>query len=133
MALTRLGRRKKTEVRNDVISLTCNHTLSALSFGALECVQKVRKTADGDGTKAGVEVCLACEPNGSDGSRREDLLHPLLHFFDRLRRAWPSDWPKQTRGSFGPVLPPPSLRSQSPKLNVLFHSRECTRDYICIL
>ena len=30
---------------------------------------------NGDGTETGVEVCLACEPNGSDGCRRENLLH----------------------------------------------------------
>ena len=62
-----------------MISLTGEDALSALSLRALECVQKVRKTADGDGTETRVEVCLACEPNGGDGCRRENL-HPLLHF-----------------------------------------------------
>jgi hypothetical protein len=38
-----------------------------------------------------VEVCLACEPNGSDGCRRENLLHPLLRCFDRVWRGWLGD------------------------------------------
>jgi hypothetical protein len=58
-------------------SLTCEDalSLSVSSLGAIERVEEVRKTADGDGTETGVEVCLACEPNDSDGCRREDLLH----------------------------------------------------------
>lgn len=70
-------------------TLTRKDALSALSLGALERVQEVRETADGDGTKTGVEVCLACEPNGSDGCRRKNLLHPLLRFYDRVRHDWP--------------------------------------------
>jgi hypothetical protein len=58
--------------------------MSALSLGALERVQEVRETAYGDGTKTGVEVRLACEPNGSDGCRRENL-HPLLALYHRFR------------------------------------------------
>ena len=60
------------------MALTCKDALSALSLGALERVEEVRETADGDGAKTGVEVCLACEPDGSDGCRRKNLLHPLL-------------------------------------------------------
>jgi hypothetical protein len=74
-----------------VIYLTCEDALSALSLRALERVQKVRKTADGDGTETGVEVCLASEPNGSDDCRRENLLHPLLRCFDRVWRGWLGD------------------------------------------
>ena len=94
-----------------MISLTCEDAPSALSLRALERVQKVRKTADGDGTETGVEVCLASEPNGSDGCRRENLLHPLLTSSSaRLAKRPNSDG---TRGKIGPVLPPLSVYSQS--------------------
>ena len=54
--------------------------MSVLSLGALERIQEIRKTANRDGTKTGVEVCFACEPNGSDGCRRENLLHTLCTY-----------------------------------------------------
>lgn len=76
---------------------TCEDALSALSLWVLERVHEVRETADGDGTKTGVEVRLACEPNGSDGCRRENSLHALLQY--NLVRASSAD-----SGSFGPVL-----------------------------
>jgi hypothetical protein len=61
-------------------------------------VSEVRKTADRDGTKTGIEIRLACEPNGSDGCRRESLLHPLGLTSVR-RHNDPGS------GSIGPVLP----------------------------
>ena len=63
-----------------MISLTCEDALSALSLGILERAHEVRKTVDRDGTKTGVEVRLACEPNSSDGCRRENSLHALLQY-----------------------------------------------------
>jgi hypothetical protein len=38
-----------------------------------------------------VKVRLACEPNGRDGCRRENLLHPLLHLRPELAiQCWSS-------------------------------------------
>jgi hypothetical protein len=72
-----------------VMYLTCEDALSALSLWVLERVHEVRETADGDGTKTGVEVRLACEPNGSDGCHRENSLHALLQY--NLVRASSAD------------------------------------------
>jgi hypothetical protein len=71
---------KGKEPSEYVMYLTCEDALSALSLWVLERVHEVRETADGDGTKTGVEVRLACEPNGSDGCHRENSLHALLQY-----------------------------------------------------
>jgi hypothetical protein len=66
---------------------------------------------DGDGTETGVEVCLACEPNSSDGCSRENLLHAR-----RVRSQW-AVVNLPARG-IGPVLPhvAPVLRSRMEKI-----------------
>jgi len=44
--------------RRDMVR-DCDDAPYILSLGAIERVYEVRKTVDGDGTKTGVEVCLA--------------------------------------------------------------------------
>ena len=59
---------------------------------------------DRDGTETGVEICFTCEPNGSDGCRRENPLHALCSAAPRPSpsRVWHHS---EGRDSIGPVLP----------------------------
>ena len=84
---------------------------------------------DGDGTETGVEVCLACESNGSDGCRRENLLHARVRVRQtELDRPLTMDVP----GSIGPVIATQTLETIRDRKDVFIRksSRESVFEFV---